>query len=329
MTPWRTQLALVFLFAWAASAAGQKFELRGGIDPPPKMFSAVQLHGQDFPYEASTTADGKGNFRFKKIDPGQYTVIVAVPGRGTVRRTVNVSAAKADQKRRVHVTIPFQPSTESIEAAATVSLGELTVPPKAEREYEKAQKRLNRRDVEGAIRHLEKAVEIAPHYTAAWNNLGTIAYQSGRYEDAEKYFRSALEHEPGAYSPVVNLGGTLLSLNRFEEALEYNEYAVKMRPDEALPNSQLGMNHHYLGDDDNALEYLTKAKEIDPNHFSHPQLLLAKIYIRRGDSPAAAAELNDFLDRHPNSQNADTARRWLQLLRDQPRIPPAPERSRQ
>ena len=42
--------------------------------------------------------------------------------------------------------------------------------------------------------------------------LGTISYQRGEYDQAEKYFRPALEHDDDAFEPTVNLSGTLLSM---------------------------------------------------------------------------------------------------------------------
>jgi Tfp pilus assembly protein PilF len=43
-----------------------------------------------------------------------------------------------------------------------------------------------------------------------------------------------------------------------------------------------------------------RAAELDPAHFSHPQLFLAEIHLRRGDTRAAAADLEDFLRHHPD-----------------------------
>lgn len=307
----------LLLAAGLCLADGRKLELRGRIEPPPREFAAVTLHGSDFPFNATKLSGPGGKFQFKKVDPGQYTVIVFLPGRGTVRRTVSITPSLADEKGRVRVTIPFQPSGEALAASGTVSVRELTIPRKAKREYERAQKQLSKRNVDAAIAHLKKAVEIAPNHVAAWNNLGTIAYQTARYRDAEKYFRTALRYEPGAYSPVVNLGGALLALNEFKEALKYNLYALELRPLEALPNSQLGLNYHYLGDDDRAIKYLTKAREIDPNHFSQPQLTLGKIYASRGDLNNAVRELRDYVKRHPDSPTAEGVRKWLAQVKRQ------------
>ena len=221
----RRQLALFVGLAMALSTPGaeRKLELRGQIEPRPEQYASVTLHGSDFPFNAQTLSDSKGRFRFRKVDPGLYTVIVFLPGRGTVRRTIVVSESLADEEGRVTIMFPYQPAGESLEASGTVSVRELSIPGKARKEYSRAQKALNKRDIESAIGHLEKAVEIAPNFVSAWNNLGTIAYQTARYADAERYFRTALRYEPGAYTPVVNLGGALLSLRQYDEALKYIE----------------------------------------------------------------------------------------------------------
>ena len=305
-------------YAWlplvlAAIASGRELEMQGVIEPAPAT-AFVTLRGGDFPFHAETLSHANGRFRFKNLLPGAYTVSVFVPGAGEVHRTVTVSQSLAGAKGRVTVTIPFEVSGRSLAEQGKVSLRGLAIPGSARKEYSRAEKRLNTHDIDGAIRHLERAVELAPQFTAAWNFLGTIAYQSARYEQAEKYFRVALRHEPGAYSPVVNLGGTLLSLRRFDEAMKYNQYAAAERPDDALANSQLGQNYFFLGDFDKALKYLREAKRLDPSHFSQPQLILAEIHLRRGETAQAVEELKDLLARHPDSRNAEHVRRWLAKL---------------
>lgn len=43
----------------------------------------------------------------------------------------------------------------------------------------------------------EKAVEVDPTYSSAWNNLGIGYEQLGRFDDARKAYEKALELEPG------------------------------------------------------------------------------------------------------------------------------------
>jgi tetratricopeptide (TPR) repeat protein len=311
------RLCLVTALA-VASACAANLELRGRTDPPLDRAS-VSLHGVNSPYAATALGDAQGRFRFKNLVPGAYDVILFAPGYGEFRRTVDVTPSVADKEGRVSVTIPVARLGESgvqrLEDYGTVSVRELKVPGAARSEYDKAQTRLSRRDVDGAIKYLLRAVEIAPQFVEAWNNLGTIAYRSGEYDKAEKYFREALQHDPGSFWPVVNLGGTLLSLRRYEDALPYNRHAVTERPGDALANAQTGSNYYSLGDDELALKYLNEAKRIDAGHFSYPQIFLAEVYARRGQPAKAILELEDFLARHPDSRIAGEARQRLETLR--------------
>ncbi len=291
--------------------AEDRYELRGRLEPPRERV-LVTVDGSTSPYTASVTTDSRGRFRFPGLTAGPYTLKFYVPGLDEIRQTVEVSRSLAGKSGRVEVVIPYDPSgpgRQALERRHAVSARELSLPAAAKREYQTAQTLLGKNDVEGATRRLEKAVEIAPQFIEAWNNLGTIAYHANRFQDAERFFRTALEHEPGSYTPSVNLGGVLLSLRRYTEALDYNRYAVGQQPRDALANVQLGMNYFYLGRPDPALKYLLEAKRLDPNHFSFPQLFLAEIYFGRGKPAEAVAELEDFLRRHPDAPQAEAARK--------------------
>jgi tetratricopeptide (TPR) repeat protein len=317
----------VLVGLWLALlAADRTFDLEGQIHP--KARAGVYLHGSTSPFQASTLSDGRGRFQFRKLAAGAYTIVVFVPGRGETRRTIDVGPGLADARGRVPLTVEVVESKlvvdDSVRRKNLISVRELSISDQARREYNDAQKKLGRRDVEGAIGHLERAVKLAPQFSAAWNNLGTIAYQTRQFPQAESHFRRALEADPEAYEPAVNLGGVLLTLEKPQEALSYNLYCTLQRPNDALANSQLGMNYFYLGDLERALKYLNTAKGLDPGHFSHPQLLLVEIYLRRNDPAAAAAEMEDFLRHHPDWPAAAKMREAIAKLRASP-VQPVPQ----
>ncbi len=307
---------LVLAVAGSLHAARHAYELRGSIVP--ESPAAVSLFGATTPFHTATVASQHGSFRFRELSPGQYTIAIFLPGRGEVRQTVELGPGTADAKGRLFVTINVDDSHlisgEVIGAFSKVSTSELSIPESARHEYEEAERRLARRDVAVAIAHLENAVRTAPQFSAAWNSLGTIAYQTRQYPRAEECFRKALEENSTAYEPLVNLGGALLTEGKADDALPYNRDAVRSRPNDALSNAQLGMNYAALGNLDLAQHYLEIAKRIDPSHFSYPQLTLARIHLKRNERAAAAEELRDFLARHPDSPQAAQARKQLQEL---------------
>ena len=300
-----------------AFQAGQdtRFEVAGRVAPDSR--AAVTLHGATSPFSATTVTGLDGRYGFRQIEAGTYTLSAYIPGKGETRRTIEVGPGVADARGRVIADIDSLSAKFSSARRGTVSARELSVPDKARREYENAQKRLGRRDIPGAIAHLNKAVEMAPQFTAAWNNLGTIAYQTKRFDDAERYFRAGLEQDPGSFEPLVNLGGVLVTLGKIEEALKYNLYAVLARPEDALANSQLGTSYFGAGNLDLARKYLEIAVRLDPAHFSHPQLLLAEIHLRQSRPADAASAMEDFLRHHPDWPAAEKMREAIQRLRVQ------------
>ena len=97
---------------------------------------------------------------------------------------------------------------------------------------------------------------------------------------------------------------------------EYNLYAVLTRPNDALANSQLGMTYFAVNNLALAQKYLEIAKRLDPAHFSHPQLTLAEIHLRRNEQALAADELEDFLRQHPDWPRAESIRLAVAKLRN-------------
>ena len=285
------------------------YRLEGAIVPEAQ--ASVTLFGATRPFTTSTLTGENGKFTVKNLEAGSYTVSVFVPGSGESRQTIEVGAGTADRRGRVRITLRLSDSAfsrDSLRRSHSVSARQLAIPDSAWREYAAAQKDLEKRDTAAAVRHLERAVEIAPSFATAWNNLGTVAYQTQSFLRAEECFREALRVDPTMFEPLVNLGGVLINLRKLDEARELNVHAVLVRPNDALANSQLGMTYFETGNFDAALKYLERARKIDPAHFSFPQIYLAEIHYRRGELPEAAEALEDFAARHPDDPRVEKLR---------------------
>ena len=314
MAGFRVAAVLAVAAAWGAEP--QSYEVTGRFTPAER--AAVSLFDTSSPFNTRTLAID-GRFSFQKIQAGSYTIAVFMPSRGEARQTIEVGPSTADSQHRVVLALNFRDSDFVVEDAMrrrhSVPANQLKVPEKAAREYEEAQKDLARRDVDSAVKRLEHAVEIAPEFSAAWNNLGTIAYQTQKFERAEECFRKSLQADPTAYEPLVNLGGVLVTLKKLDEAWRYNVMAVLARPNDALANCQLGMVYFGTGKLDLAEKHFAEAVKLDPGHFSLPQLFLAEIHLRRGDRGAAADDLENFLRYHPDWPQAAKMRETIAGLR--------------
>jgi tetratricopeptide (TPR) repeat protein len=142
----------------------------------------------------------------------------------------------------------------------------------------------------------------------AINSLGIIYFQRKQYVDAERYFRKAHSLDDDAFEPLLNLGGVLLTQGKSKEALEVNQRAFQAVPQDALASAQLGLSYFLTGDNGQAIRYLDQAKELDPSHFTFPQITLAQIFMRLGQPEDAIEELEEFIGLHPDAPDIARAR---------------------
>ena len=105
-------LAALALLMPADAASGRTLELRGKVHYAAARFRflRVAIFRVESPYTASTLTDPGGEFRFRKLEPGTYTISVVRRGLGEVRRSVVVTPALADAKSVVRTEIDFSPA---------------------------------------------------------------------------------------------------------------------------------------------------------------------------------------------------------------------------
>ena len=296
------------------------FELLGQIETEPGVrltgfFSAVVLRGAYHPFSLHTVTSLGGRFKFKQVPAGTFVLTVTTPRHGSSSRTIAVTPSFADSKGRVHTSI--QMNLNQTRLNSRISVAELAVPEKARKEYLKAQDELSRSDTDAAVTHLKRALKIAPEFPTALNTLGTICYQTRKYQEAEEYFRLALDLDPDLYPPLVNLGGALLALGQFEESLQVNLKARERRPSDPLAQSQLGLSYEGLGEWEQAITSLQEAKRLEPGHFSNPQLSIARLLLKLGRIEASVKEYEEFLSLYPDSPHSEQVRRFLESASQQ------------
>jgi tetratricopeptide (TPR) repeat protein len=328
--PFAFLLLLLLPLGSFADSREQQLEFNGQVKIPEHTLRRrarilLVLSGVTSSYSGREWADFDGRFRFHKIKPGSYSLVIYFPGVGQVIQSLDITRSFSDAKGRIQKQFEFDEKDLRVvmqnAQENTVTVRELSIPWGAKVEYEKALVRLEHSDGAGAIQHFEKALEKAPQFAEALNHIGTIYFQQREFSKAEHYFREALEKDPHAYEPLVNLGGALLSLDRPREALAINQHAQNTRPGDPLANAQLGLSYMALGDYERAIECLQTTEKLDPAHFTYPQIPLAEIYLHLANRPSAERQLEEFLKVHPDSEQSEKVRRALDRLRKESEPP--------
>jgi len=106
---------------------------------------------------------------------------------------------------------------------------------------------------EKAIKHLRKAIELAPGFSSAYNNLGVLMMKQGKYDEAFNNFISALSHDEHSAVAHNNLSFILIKKGRLAEALSESKKALALEKDFTRAFYNLGIIYKYE-------ESFTKAK---------------------------------------------------------------------
>ena len=119
--------------------------------------------------------------------------------------------------------------------------------------------------VDKAMVHFQRAVEIEPDYSTAHYNLGGALHQKGQTEEAITHFRKALEIQPKYAMAHYNLGEILRQSGQTDEAIAHFRAALEIQPEYAEAHNSLGASLFRKGRVDEALIHLQRALELQPN----------------------------------------------------------------
>ena len=189
---------------------------------------------------------------------------------------------------------------------STVSVTNLQIPPKAQREYERACAALKNNKFPEAERRLRKATEIYPNYAPGWVMLGQTL--ETRQKTAEA--RSACSRASSADSTYLPAYLCLAEIagreQRWTEVLTLTSRALELDPvNDAYAYFFSAIGHFYLSQLPEAEEKALKAEAIDRDHHEPlVQYLLAQIYEANHDSAKAASHLREYLKLTPDSRDS-------------------------
>lgn len=133
-----------------------------------------------------------------------------------------------------------------------------------------------------AIKYLQKAIETGAGFLPAYNNLGNIYRETGKFEDSIAMFKKVLELKPDFAEAWYNLGLAYRFSLDGDNAVYAFKKAIEIKKDYVRAICNKGICYYKLLDDsESALMDFDKAIEID-SEYIFPYLHKASIYQNLG-----------------------------------------------
>ncbi|MEE8585852.1 MAG: tetratricopeptide repeat protein [Acidobacteriota bacterium] len=260
---------------------------------------------------------GMGLFEFKNLRDGSYTLKAESPGYAFADKSVTVAGSLRGETVEADLTLGRRLSEGSHipapSAGKTVSAHWLSVPKKAVRQMEKAERASRSGDQRKAVEHLKKALEFHLHLPEAYNNLAVQYVRLGEADLAVEAFRKAIELRPEDALAHANLGVILLASGDFGQAVQHLQRAEQLQPGKPATLAFLAEAHFRRGEFRLALEHYERAFQADPRR---PELLLGKAdcLIRLGRVEEAADALRRFVAQAPGDERSKEAQSRIEQL---------------
>jgi tetratricopeptide (TPR) repeat protein len=153
----------------------------------------------------------------------------------------------------------------------------------------------------------------------AHNCLGNLFLRRGELDSAISHFEKALEIRSGTAAAHYNFGGALIENNlgaalarkgRLTEAIGHYEKAMKLRPDYGDPYLNLGRVLFQQGRTDEAIAQWQRAVATQPNDAGF-HTILGKAFLERGLQKDATAEYEHASRISPHEPLAGNNFAWL------------------
>ena len=151
--------------------------------------------------------------------------------------------------------------------------------------------------IDAAVYHCGKALDVWPDDPGANNCVGYIQLQRGQMDDALKHFQVALEAQPN-YTPARNnLALALLQSGHVDDAIAQFEQVLKINPD--IPDAENSLGYALLrkGHPDEAVAHYRRALEIKPDYVGAANNLAWTLATNPNDSVRNGTQAVQFAER--------------------------------
>ena len=258
----------------------------------PDVWNAPPTDRQHSPAEVGTTLDRAG----KRNAPHE------------------ISATPKSVEEDLSCLLPPLTSVRS----PTIAAAGLKIPTNAKKAYANACAALKDKKTESAEKHLRKAVQEYPQYSAAWVTLGQVLAARQENEEARTACSQGSTADPSYVPAYLCLADLAAREKAWDEVLKLTGRALEIDPaNNAVAyeyNAAANLRSNNLAA---AEKSALRALDIDKNN-TEPRIhfVLAQIYAAKGDRANEAAQLREYLKFAGSPDDAAMVKQYLSELEE-------------
>jgi tetratricopeptide (TPR) repeat protein len=297
-------------------------------DFPGRILIELQLHGAPI---GSQYTDEQGKFAFSSLTNNLYHIVIRDERFYPVDERANLDLS-ISAVTMVQINLMPRPPTRQDNLPTQKGSNPFIVdteeyrhkfPKKARKEFDRGLESDRNGKREDAIHHYETALNIAPDFYQAHNNLGSDYQSKSDFAAARKEFEQAVRLNQSDAAAYFNLSNVCMLTGEMADAQKFLDEGMRRQPDSALGHFLLGSLDMRTGKLQEAEVALRHAIQLSPV-MAQPRLQLVNLLLQQGRKTDAAEQLREFVSTFPNDPSSTHARRLLQRLQPDAKSPAVP-----
>jgi predicted Zn-dependent protease len=258
----------------------------------------------------STVADQDGTFTFRSLVNGAFTVVVDA-GSEYEKSREQVTFDPNGGGRTVQVNIQLHPKIDSSNPLFA------NVPEKALNFYQKGSAAAKKGDPKAAVESLSLAVAAYPSFAIALSELGTQYMLLRDMDKAGETFEALLKLKPNDVGAHLNLGIVAFNKKKFDDAESHLRKALELKSAGPTAHYYLGLtliSTRRLADAEKEFE---AAVSNGGENLALAHKYLGGLYMQNPDKKQQAAnELEKYLTLDPKAPDAERIKSTIKDLRN-------------
>jgi Flp pilus assembly protein TadD len=292
-----------------------------GDSPPERILVSVELRGATMD---SVYTDSQGTFGFHGLPSNPYYVTINDESYQPLRQIAVVDPTMQAPTVYLELTLIPKDRGKATAPSSTGTAGanpnivdvreyEKRFPKAAVKEFEKGLQADAAGKRDNAIRHYQKAVEIAPDFYPAHNNLGSDQLSKGDFAAARSEFEKVLKLNQSDAAAYFNMGNAYTQLGELANAQHALDEGMRREPDSSIGHFLQGSLDLRSGKLQAAEKELRQAIALSPT-MVQARLQMINLLLQTGKKEEARTELREFIAAFPDSSFTPHAKELLQRL---------------
>jgi len=312
------KLALPLLAQEQLGTVVGEVRVQNGDFPPQRVLVQLMVRGAAM---ESVYTDGEGKFGFYTLPVNLYFVDINDDNYQPVHERAELNPATLTATLRI--TLVPKPAKQDRQQEQQISGSNPNVmdareyaahfPKKAVKEFQKGVDADGAGKTEDAIRHYQRAIEIAPDFYPAHNNLGSDQLKRNDLQAARGEFEKAIQLNHSDAAGYFNLANVCMLMDQLPDAQRYLEEGMRRQPDSALGRFLSGSLSLRAGRLTEAEVALRQAVQLSPT-MAQARLQLVNVLLKEGKKDEARHQLQQFLTSFPASPFWTQAEQLLHRL---------------